>query len=68
MKLNRRILTDIKLSKEDPWERVYPDMAREEQKGRERRVAKSRRARTMSTIESSDGDSDDKLPGGHLSC
>ena len=43
---------DVKITKEDPWERIYPDYARSERRKRERRVASQRRDRLSSIIES----------------
>ena len=52
---------DVKVSRENPWERVYPDVAREERKAREKKYNRSRRTRTTSTISTSDsGDGSDE--------
>ena len=58
---------DIKLSKDDPWERVYPDVAREERREREKRMSRSRKKpRTTSTIDTSTSeDSNDDDPDAH---
>ena len=50
---------DVKVSKDDPWERVYPEFAREERRKREKKIAHRRVDRLSSIVESSDDDFDD---------
>ena len=47
---------DVKVSKDEPWERVYPEFAREERKRREKKTAMKRRDRLSSIIETSEDD------------
>ena len=52
----KSLYLDVKVSRDHPWEHVYPDVAREERKAREKKYNKSRRTRTTSTISSSDSE------------
>ena len=49
---------DVKISKDDPWERIYPDYARDERRRREKKAAagRDRRDRLSSTVGSSSDD------------
>ena len=51
---------DVKTSQDDPWERVYPDYAREQRKKRERLAKAGSRHRRMSTVDGSSEDEDEE--------